>query len=390
MTERLAPSDDAALSPTVAEIHLAHLRHNARLLMARAGDAEVMAVVKADAYGHGAVRVARALREEGVRHFAVATAAEAVRLREAGIDEAILVFSAPLPGRLPVYARYGLDVTVSSRAVAEAVVAAARTAGPLRVHVKVDTGMGRLGLTPSETPAVVRMLERAPGVTVAGLWTHFATVADDFVTEQATRFEAVVRRLGGALPVHTANSGALLSPPEHFSLTGASLVRMGVALYGIYDGLSPHTDGFRPVMRLRSHVTHLKTVGPGTTISYDRTWTAPRRTRIATVGAGYADGYPRLLSNRAEVSLHGRRFPVVGVICMDMFMIDLGPPDGPAATVDLGDPVVLFGEGGPSASEVARWAQTITYEICTGIAPRVPRLYHDETAPRPPSFPQNA
>ncbi len=370
---------DALLSPTAAEINLAHLRHNARALTARAGDADVMGVVKADAYGHGAVRVARALREEGVRHFAVATAAEAVRLRRAGIDEAILVFSAPLPAQLPVYARHALDVTVSSREVAEAVIATARAAGPLRVHVKVDTGMGRLGLSPSETPAVVRMLERAPGVTVAGLWTHFATIGDAFVNEQAARFEAVVRRLGGALPVHTANSGALLSPPEHFSLTGTELVRMGVALYGIYGPSAMLSEDLRPVMRLRTRVTHLKTVAPGTTISYDRTWTAPRRTRIATVGAGYADGYPRRLSNRAEVGLHGRRFPVVGTVCMDMFMVDLGPPDGPAATVDLGDPVVLFGAGGPSAFEVARWAQTITYEICTGVAARVPRIYHDET-----------
>ncbi len=379
-------TDDAILSPTVAEINLAHLRHNARRLMARAGDADVMGVVKADAYGHGAAPVARALREEGVRHFAVATAAEAVRLREAGIEGSILVFSAPLPEHLPAYVRYGLDVTVSSRAVAEAVIATARTVGPLHVHVKVDTGMGRLGLTPADTPAVVRMLERAPGVTVAGLWTHFATVSDDYVTEQAARFEAVVRRLGGALPVHTANSGALLSPPEHFSLTGTDLVRMGVALYGIYGPPETPTDDLRPVMRLRSCVTHLKTVGPGTTISYDRTWAAPRRTRIATVAAGYADGYPRLLSNRAEVGLRGRRFPVVGIICMDMFMVDLGPPDGPAATVEIGDPVVLFGEGGPSASEVAGWAQTITYEICSGIAARVPRVYKEETAP----FPRNS
>ncbi|GIV60680.1 MAG: alanine racemase [Rhodothermaceae bacterium] len=379
---------DHALAPTVAEINLAHLRHNVRLLQRRAGTARVMGVVKANAYGHGAVPVARVLREEGVHHFAVATVPEGVHLRRAGLTEPILVFGAPLPEYLPACVHHNLDVTVDSPATAEAVIRTARTVGPLRVHVEVDTGMGRTGVSPAGATAVVRRLERAPGVTVAGLYTHFATVRDAFVVEQAERFAAVVAELGGEVPAfHAASSGTLLSPPAHFPLEGAALVRMGVALYGIYEPPDDEAPALRPVMTLRSRITHLKTVPAGTSVSYDRTWRAPRRTRIATLGAGYADGYPRALSNRGEVGLHGQRFPVVGVICMDMMMVDLGPPG--AVSAGVGDTVVLFGEGGPSTAEVARRAGTITYEICCGIAPRVPRRYHD--APSPPRlFPEES
>ncbi|RMF52665.1 MAG: alanine racemase [Bacteroidetes bacterium] len=366
------------MAPTVAAINLAHLRHNVRLLRERAGPADLMGVVKANAYGHGAVPVARVLREEGVRHFAVATVAEGRALRQAGVEDPILVFGGLLPVGLAACARLGLDVTITSAEVAEAAMHTARTVAPLRVHVEVDTGMGRTGLAPDEVPAVLHRLERAPGITVAGLYTHFATVGDAFVAEQAARFAAVVDALGGAAPpLHTGNSGVLLSPPAFFSLEGTAFVRAGVALYGIYespDGASP----LRPVMTLRSHITQIKTVPAGTTVSYGRTWRAPRRTRIATVACGYADGYPRRLSNRAEAGLHGRRVPVVGTICMDMLMLDLGP-DGPEARP--GDPVILFGEGGPSAAEVARQAETITYELCCGIAPRVPRHYVDIAPP---------
>jgi alanine racemase len=378
--------DRTLLTPTVAEINLAHLRHNLHVLQEHAGAADVMGVVKANAYGHGAVRVAEALRQEGVRAFAVATVPEAVRLRIAGLTDTLLVFAAPLPAYLPAYARHDLDVTVSSADVAEAVSAAAKRWGPLRVHVKIDTGMGRLGVPPGDAARVIRMLERARGVTVAGIWTHFASADegdDAFTRAQLDRFsEALAPVETGAARLHTANSAALLRLPEHLHSLARPWVRTGIALYGLANVPAlAQGAGLRPVMRLTSRVTHLKVVEPGTPISYGRRWHAARRSRIATIGAGYADGYPRLLSNRGTVGLHGKRYPVAGTVCMDMFMVDLGDPDGPGAEMAVGDEVVLFGPGGPSAIEVASWAQTIPYEICCGIAGRVPRYYRDASLP---------
>jgi alanine racemase len=154
------------------------------------------------------------------------------------------------------------------------------------------------------------------------------------------------------------------------------LARTGIGLYGASANLT-EWGGLRPVMRFVSRITHLKTVAPGTPISYEGTWTAPAPSRIATVGAGYADGYPRRLSNRASVGIGGHRYPVVGTVCMDMFMVDLGPPDGPGGAVVTGDEVVLFGEGGPAVYEVAAWSETIPYEICCRVSARVPRRYID-------------
>ncbi len=334
-----------------------------------------MGVVKANAYGHGAVRIAETLREEGVHNFAVATVPEAIQLREAGIDDTILVLAAPLPAYLPAYIEHDLEVTVPSKAIAEAVTSVARTRGPLRVHLKVDTGMGRLGCTPEEAPTLISMLERAPGVTLSGLWTHFATEDGPDADTQQKRFGAMLAALGGPpAPVHVKSSGVLLAK-NAYSLDD-SFVRMGLALYGLIDPTRfPAAVGLRPLLTFMSRVTQVKTVPPSTAISYGGTWRATEYTRIATVGAGYGDGYPRVLSNRAVAGLGGRRCPVVGVVCMDMTMIDAGPPDGPA--VSPGDPVVLFGEGGPSAIESAQWAGTITYELCCRIAPRVPRIYRN-------------
>lgn len=374
-----AVPDDAPasrLTPTVAEIHVDALRHNARLLQERAAPAPLMGVVKANAYGHGAAGVASILQEEGVRHFAVATVPEALVLRQTGLAAPILVFAAPLPGFLAAYVEHDLEVTVPSRAVAEAVAMTARTVGPLRVHIKIDTGMSRLGLPPDEAEAIVRLLEAAPGVTLAGLWTHLATASDEadaFALEQLERFEPLRQRLGAAFEfIHVAHSGGILHVPPSFGFERA-LVRAGIALYGLAP--PEGTTGLRPVMRLTSRITHLKTIEAGTSVSYGRRWTAPRRTRLATVGAGYADGFPRLLSNRAEVTIRSRRYPVAGTVCMDMFMVDLGPPGTHNEDIAVGDLVVLFGPGGPTTFEVARWAETITYEICCGVSARVPRLY---------------
>jgi alanine racemase len=344
-----------------------------------------MAVVKADAYGHGARLVTRTLWDEGVRHFCVARLGEGVELRRQGLGGRLLVLAAPLPDELPAYAAHDLDVTVSSPAVAAAAARLAETGTPLRVHVKVETGMGRLGLDPAVVPAVVRRLQRAPGLTLAGLWTHFATAdalnapGQAFAHRQMDRFDAVRAEVGAAFDsVHVANSGALVTLPSRVQAPEGQrgFVRAGLTLYGLADAPELARDlGVEPVLRLTARVLHLKTVAPGTSISYGRTWTAARPSRIATLGVGYGDGYPRLLSNRGAVGLHGARASLVGAVCMDLCMVDLGPPGSALArATEVGDAAVLLGDGGPSAYEVAQWAETIPYEVVTRLAPRVARV----------------
>lgn len=364
-------------TPTVAEIFVDRILHNAYVLQSACAEADLMAVVKADAYGHGATRMARELADHGVRLFAVATAAEGMKLRRADVDARILVLTAPLPEHLSAYPAYRLDVTVSSAAVADAVIERAAAGDRFRVHVTIDTGMGRIGVSPEEAAPVVRKLERARRVELAGIWTHLATADEpdlSFAHEQLDRFDEVVAEIGDAAEyIHAANSAAALRLPRSTAYD-RSLARVGIGLYGYssLEGLAEE-HGLRPVMRVSSRVTHVKTVRPGTTLSYGRRWTAHRTTRIATVGAGYADGYPRLLTNRSSVGIRGARYPVAGTVCMDAFMVDVGP-DG---EVDVGDEVVLFGDGGPDAFSVAGWAETIPYEILTGVSARVPRIYVD-------------
>ncbi len=360
-------------TPTVAEVDLSKLLAN--LDVFRATGAEVMAVVKADGYGHGAVRVAGALSNAGVEHFAVATVPEGVELRQSGLSGRILVFAAPLPEYLGAYARHDLDVTVCSDQTARAVCEAAGDDRKLRVHVKVDTGMGRIGVPTDRAEDVIRRLDRAHGVTLAGLWTHFATADEpdlDFTHWQLERFRTLVSTVGDAAEnVHAANSAAALRLPQSYAFD-RSLIRVGIGLYGYtaLDGLAANA-GLQAVMRMTSRVTHIKHVERGTTISYGRRWRAERRTRIATVGAGYADGYPRLVTNRANVGIGGARYPVAGTVCMDMFMVDVNDRDD----IQPGEEVVLFGDGGPDAFELGAWAETIPYEILTRVAARVPRAY---------------
>jgi len=367
--------------PVTATVNLQALRHNVRVLQEQAGTADLMAVVKADAYGHGAVPVARVLHDEGVRHFAVARPAEGVELRAAGCEDRILVLGAPFTDDLSVYTQHDLDMTVASEAAAAAARRHGRAAQPLRVHVKVDTGMGRIGIPPDEAPSIIGRLGSASGVVLAGVWTHFATADTPdsaFAQTQMARFEALLEDLDvPAERVHAANTGALLTIGARGCAFSSPLVRTGIALYGLAASPDLHARiDVRPVMRLKARVTHLKTVSPGTPISYGAEWRAPRPARIATLGVGYGDGYPRLGSGRAAVRVGGATRPVVGTICMDMCMVDLGRPDQPVAqSVEVGDEATLFGPEGPTLYDVAEWAETIPYEICSGLSPRVPRRY---------------
>lgn len=376
--------DTLPLHNTVAEIRLDRLRHNARLLQRLAGDVPLMAVVKADAYGHGAARVVPVLQDEGIRHFAVATLPEAIALREKGLSDDLLIFAAPRPHHVSHYAQHDLSITISSEAIADCVIAAARQHGPLSVHLKVDTGMRRVGLPVDRAVDVARRLGAAPGVRLVGLWTHLATADTDatYAREQMARLRPVVDAVGDLFErVHVANSDGLLVLRDQLDIAprGPALVRAGIALYGMAgDHATAEAAGLRPVLRFTSRVTQIREIPAGASVSYGRLWTSEHPTRIATVAAGYADGYSRLYTNRADVGIRGARFPVVGAVCMDMFMVDLGA-DPAGRSVEEGDEVVLVGEGGPSVYEAAAWAETITYEVCCRVGPRVPRHHTDVT-----------
>lgn len=337
----------------------------------------VWAVVKADAYGHGAVPVARAALRAGAEGLAVALAEEGVALREAGVEAPILVLGASW-GRQPEWiARYGLEAAVTDLGTAERLAAAgAATGRAVRIHIKVDTGMGRVGFL-WDGPVVeqVGRVLRLPGLVPAGLMTHLAQAdeADPAPTRrQWERFLDVVealRRAGIEFPrVHAANSAA----GWRFPGMGADLVRLGIALYG----LSPGVDGppLRPAMTVRSAVVQVKRVGPGFAVGYGATYRTPGPTTLATIPMGYADGLRRGLSNRGAVVLHGRRAPIVGRVSMDQIVV--AAPAG--VDVAPGDPVVILGSEGEAAvtaEDWARWLDTIPYEVVTGISARVPRVY---------------
>ncbi|MEL6611198.1 MAG: alanine racemase [Bacteroidota bacterium] len=371
-----------------ADIDLGALRRNVRRLAAHVAPAHLMGIVKADAYGHGAVPVAQAMAAEGVTWFAVARTGEGVALREAGLTGRVLVLGAP--DDLGTYAEHDLDLCVTSEAVAEMVLARADTAAPRRplcVHVKADTGMHRLGLPPEAVPNVLARLNAADHVEVVGLMTHFATAdeaASAFAATQAARFDALLgalERTGVPVPpvFHVANSGAaVLGLPFVAPAGTTALARVGGLVYGVPSSpdLAREAErlGLEPVMRLVAPVVHVQTVAAGESVSYGQTWTASAPTRIATLAVGYGDGLPRALSNVGEATVGGRRFPVAGRVCMDLTMLDLGAPDGPGREVCVGDEAVFFGPDGPSAFEVGERIGTISYELTTGLTGRVPRV----------------
>jgi alanine racemase len=368
--------------PTVAQVDLDAVRHNAGLL--RPERAELMAVVKANGYGHGAVPVARAALEAGATWLGVALVEEGIRLRDAGIEAPVLVLTEFPPGSEKEALAAGLTPTLYSDRGLAAVAEGARALGrPVAVHLKVDTGMHRVGLHPDRAgPYVDEVLGR--GLELEGLWTHFAVSEDPehpSARAQLARFLEVTDALSGRgirpRVRHAANSGAVLSLPE----SHLDLVRAGIALYGVSPG--PALDGrldLRPAMSLRSRVALVKRVAAGEALSYGLRYRLDREATIATVPVGYADGYMRAVSGRAQVLIRGRRYPVAGTITMDQLLVDVG--DDPVAA---GDEVVLFGEQDGqriTAEEVAGWAGTIGYEIVCAVSERVPREYRgagDET-----------
>lgn len=361
--------------PTVAEIDGRALADNfAELARVAGGRAAVLPVVKSDAYGHGLALVARLLHGAGAERFAVATAAEGEVLRGAGLNGGILVLGGVYPAEHDRVVAARLTPIVWDVEAPRALAARARAAGRVvPVHVKVDTGMSRLGVAPADAAALLRALAELDGVTVEGLLTHFAdaeSVERAATTRQLAEFERLVAALEDARLrpplVHAANSAATLTAPH----ARFDAVRPGLALYGIYPSAASRAAArLRPAMRLVSRIVACRSIAAGVAVSYGGTFVARRASMIATLPVGYADGYPRALSNRGEVVVRGVRAPIAGRVCMDQTMIDVTDVAGAA----VGDEVVLW--GGPlPVEDVATRAETIPYELLARVGARVPRI----------------
>ena len=346
---------------------------------------KILAAVKADAYGHGIRPVARTLVDEGVDWLGVAMVEEGLTLRRAGIDAPILLLGGPTDGSEKVAVDAGLTPVVFRSATVRALNAIAASRGrPVAVHLKIDTGMNRLGVPVQLLGDFLDLLAGLDHVYVDGVLTHLAeaeATEAEFTQAQLSDFEAAVQevRLRGHRPtwVHAANSAAVMMNRHPGDGVGANLARPGISLYGhAPDSALEGAWPLRPVLSFETAITFLKKVPAGAQLSYGRTWTATRPSKIAALPVGYGDGYFRALGNRAEVLVRGQRAPVVGRICMDVTLVDVtGVPH-----VREGDPVVLLGAQGKervTAAELATILETIPYEIVCAVSPRVPRTYHD-------------
>ncbi len=366
--------------PTRAEIDLSALVHNLRQLRTCCSQGEgVLAVVKADAYGHGAVEASRALEAEQVEYFGVALLEEALVLRAAGIQSPILVLGGCYPGQEEAFLAWKLTPAVFSMADLRRLADYGSGAGKsFPVHLKCDTGMGRVGFLPHELPELLELMPQLVGVEIAGLMSHLACA--DLPGSQATaaqikNFQDLLAafRAAGIDPgfVHLSNSAGLVA----WEIPGCNLVRPGIALYGGAPLGEPSSGlDLRPVMTFETRIAQLRTLGAGQGVSYGHIYRTARQTRVATLPVGYADGYNRLLSNRGEVLIRGERAPVVGRVCMDWIMVDVTDIED----AQIGDRVVLLGRDGQesiTAGDWARWLDTIDYEVFCRIGPRVPRCY---------------
>lgn len=385
------------LNRSWAEVNLDQLAANVRLIRRSVHrSCEIMGVVKADAYGHGVLQAAPVMLANGVSRLAVSMLDEAIELRLAGIDVPILVLGFTDPRRAREILTYKITQTVYSRDLAQALSdAAAAMTCDARIHIKVDTGMGRVGfLAGYQAVKEITWIRALPGIVIEGMYTHFATADEEdvqFVWQQFEQFMSIsdeLNRIGLSIPIkHVCNSAATM----RFPAMHLDMVRPGLILYGMVPPGCPDawTD-LKPAMTLKTSVVLNKTVPPGFSISYGRLFQTDRESQIATIPIGYADGYSRRLTGRAEVLVHGQRAPVVGRICMDTCMIDVSAIEG--APVIPGDEVVLFGSqpcldkgiGTDLASigvdEMAGWMETINYEVTCLIGRRVPRAYITDDA----------
>lgn len=367
----------------VAEVNLAAIERNTKLLLSKLEpQTKLCAVVKADAYGHGAVPVARAALAAGAGALAVATAQEAIELRRAGLQAQIIVLGAISDEELPIALAADAVLTAWDPGFVEELRAAAALTGrEVGVHVKLDTGLGRLGTRVLDQALAVADAVRAaePVLKLTGAMTHFATADGDldFARRQLANFAPFVERLraqpgGGELQIHAANSAATLR------LAGAhfNLVRTGIAIYGADPvNRDPDDYGLEPALALRTYVAAVKPIAPGESTGYGRRFIAERQTRIATLPIGYGDGLPRALANNCDVLINGSRYPVSGMVSMDNITVDVGPD----TAVSVGDGATIIGVDGSqrqTAEDLAARLRTINYEVLCWISRRVPRTYH--------------
>lgn len=362
-----------------AEVDLTAIAHNVRSLKALLKPpVQLLAVVKANAYGHGAVAVARTALQNGAEWLGVARVAEGTELREAQIGAPILVLGPMAPAEAAEAVRARLSVALTSLALARALSAQSEAQGIVTpVHLKIDTGMSRFGVPVDEAAATARTLQAMPALRLEGVFTHFAGADEreqSFTREQARRFQsalAALEQAGITVPLrHAANSAATLFGPDfHFDM-----VRVGLALYGISPASwLPRAEQLRPALSLKSRVAFVRRLPAGASVGYGGSYTAQSTTRAALVSIGYADGVRRALSNCGEVLIREKRARILGRVSMDQIVVDAD-----VCAAHEGDEVVLIGKQGDaeiSADEVAGWAQTISYEILTGIGARVPRVY---------------
>lgn len=368
------------MRPTYAEIDLSAIRHNmAQISEKIASPMNVMAVVKADAYGHGALEVTKTVIDSGATSLAVAIPEEGVELRKAGITLPIILLGHTLPEQFPLLVQYHLTAAVSTLDSVKELAATAEYANSkASIIIAVDTGMGRIGVLPQELLSFVQKAATFPTIELYGAFTHLATAdaADKFyANKQLSLFTKAVRELTAAklpLPnISAANSAAIIDLPSGYFNT----VRPGIILYGLPPSDEMHNQlDLRPAMSLKTRITHVKKVPAGTCIGYGSTYTTTQDTFIATLPIGYADGYSRHLSNKAPVLIGGRRHKLAGRVCMDQIMVDLGPD----ANVEVGEEAVLFGKQGKeeiTVTELAALAGTINYELVCAVSKRVPRIY---------------
>ena len=370
-------AEDARLRPTYAVVDLVRLRANLDAIRAQVAPARVMVTLKANAYGHGLEAVAQALAPRADA-FGVALVEEGIALRQQGIENPILVMGGIWTRQIPLFLEHDLTFTVPSLArLRDIEDAATTTNGTARVHLKIDTGMERIGVHHYHAEELLEAAARSAHVEVEGIYSHFASAdAEDLIgaREQLARFEEVLsfyeRRSLPRPERHLANSAAILRMPE----SHMDMVRAGILIYGVYPSPgAPRTVEVKPALSWRSRVVYFKVVEAGSPVSYGGTWSSDHRVRVVTVPVGYGDGYFRSMSNKAGVILRGKRHPQVGSICMDQMMVNIEWDTG-----YNGDEVVLIGEQGAeriTVEELAQWAGTVPWEILTAINDRVPRLY---------------
>lgn len=371
------------LYQTHVRVHLNNIRDNILAIRRQVGDQrKILIAVKANAYGHGALSVARMAQAIGVNYLGVATVPEGIELRQAGIKLPILKFSPAFPEEMQAALENQITLTICDQANAQQLDTLCTQIGVKpAIHLKVDTGMGRIGVPPQDAAAFAKYLvENCPNLMLEGVYTHLpvSDLADPTYTnsqlllfkEVAASIEAV---LGHKIPlVHCANSGGILGHPDSWM----DMVRPGIMIYGYYPDIStPRTIALKPGLSFYTRVSFIKYVSKGTSIGYGRTWIATEDTWIATIPVGYADGFNRRFSNMGRVLIGGHSYPIVGRVCMDQSMVNLGP----RTNVKVGDQVTLMGNDGGEEISCDEWAEklgTITYEITCQINARVPRIYN--------------